>query len=233
MGRVLSQLNGQSVTEIPLLNFQKFAPEKVKDLVEVSEMGTSRWRFHTYDISALKYEDEIEQWASWMIHRDLRGISMDNDYGIHVAFHAARLVRDVNYQDALLDALLSLLRKGQPPGSVDVNSLRLNEFIICSEFPEFPQCMLNVFGDLMYDLILHHDAEAATCCIGHGEDEHMYYDHGIREQIPDLALKYFTGPEREPKDPLQLSDQEFCKKYHAHNKEGLSCYRTQRLPGNA
>jgi hypothetical protein len=231
VGIVLLQLDGQFVAQVPLLNLQTFASWLVDDLIEVSETDTHRWKLYTYSVSTSLSKESVEQWASWIA---LRAIPMNDDRQLHVAFHAARAVEDVNYQDALLDAMFSHLQEDQPPGKLDVDRLCFNEFSICWDFPESHQCMLNVFGDLMCDLVLHHDAEACPrwSTIDEEEDE-KHYDPGIREAIPEMALAYFTGPEREPKDPLQLSDEGFCEKYHAHNKEGLPCYKTQRLPGNA
>jgi hypothetical protein len=160
MGIVLLQLKGQFVTQVPLLNFQTFASDKVKDLVEVSEVNTRRWKFHTCDVSTLACEDDIETWASWLIHRDLRAI--DNEIELHNAFHTARIVQDVSFQDALRDAFLARLREGQHSGSLNVDLLQLNEFMICWEFPETSACIIDVSGDLLYNLILHHDAKAAT-----------------------------------------------------------------------
>jgi hypothetical protein len=231
MGIVLLQLKGQFVTQVPLLNFQTFASDKVKDLVEVSEVNTRRWKFHTCDVSTLACEDDIETWASWLIHRDLRAI--DNEIELHNAFHTARIVQDVSFQDALRDAFLARLREGQHSGSLNVDLLQLNEFMICWEFPETSACIIDVSGDLLYNLILHHDAKAATVGGPFGMNDEGYYKSDIREQIPDLALAYFTGPKSERRDPLQLSDDEFCRKYHAHNKENQPCYRTHRLPGTA
>ena len=219
IGIVLLSHNEEFVAQIPLLNFQAFAPQKVQDLVEVSESDTERWKLYTYDISALTSGHFVEQWSRWMTHRDLHGLvtgEYDDCDLIHNYILEAELIQDIDYRDALVDAWVKSLEIKAALGVLDEDHLRDHSHSKCVRGLE----------DLKGALILHHDAEAA---LTEDEDE-CHYDRVVCEQVRRLALNYFRRPEREPQDPHQLSKDEFCKIYHNHHKENLPCYKTKTLP---
>ena len=82
--------------------------------------------------------------------------------------------------------------------------------------------------DLKCALILHHDAETVT--MEERLDLYTPYDKSVLSRVRDLALTYFTQQDRKPKDPLQLSHDEFCKEYHSHSQHNQPCYKTKSLP---
>jgi hypothetical protein len=218
VGIVLLQLDGQFVAQVPLLNFQTFASELVKDLIEVSESDTRRWKFYTYRVSTCLFKGSVELWASWLTYRRLR-TGFDD---VLTALSTSSFIGNVAYEDALMDAWVSWLQDDKPIGNLNVARLRRPNYgyVMCSDR----------LVDLRRALILHHDAGAVLPedheCMGLQSP----YDDSTSTRIRAMALSYFSCSERKPKDPLQLSDAEFCKGYHAHNKKGLPCYKTQCLP---
>ncbi|KAG9566906.1 hypothetical protein KCU71_g4176, partial [Aureobasidium melanogenum] len=224
---VLLEHKGSFVTEVPLLNFLNFASEKLKDLVEISDRGPQGWRFYTYDASVLPFERDVERWASWLTNRDLRAIMYSGqEIGneIDSSLVDAELIEDVDYQDALVDIWMMWLQHGQHPGSLSVDRIR-HRYISTTLF-ESHSCL----GDLGKALILHHDGEAGMSKDTGGT---QHYETSTRKDVRRLAKEYFSKPGREPKDPLKLSADGFCQKYHSHHKKNWSCYRIKGLPGKA
>ncbi|KAH0365270.1 hypothetical protein KCU65_g6221, partial [Aureobasidium melanogenum] len=189
---VVLKHKGILMTQVPLLNFQTLAAEKVKDLVEVSGDGTQGWRFYIYDVSATCPKVGVNQWAN------------------------------ADYQDALIDTWIVWLRNDKPAGSLDVYRLR-RRVPASATIGIYSPCT----SDLANALILYHDTEVGMRQEASGP---QIYRATTCEAVRELAQKYFSKPEREPKDPLQLSADEFCQKYHSHHKKNLPCYRTKKLP---
>jgi hypothetical protein len=222
---VLLEKGTQFVAQVSLLSFQSLAPEKVKDLIEVFENSTSRWKFYTYKISRPVFNRSIERWASWLTYHDLRAIQMnelDDTLGIHITLRDAEHIGDVDFQDALVDAWMSWLQDMKPAGDLSVERLQLH---VAFQRPDR-------LYDLRCALILHHDADAIDLEDFEDGNDSPYGNDTCRK-VRSFALNYFSQPEREPKGPLQLSDEEFCKKYHAHQEKNLPCYKTWSLPRNA
>jgi hypothetical protein len=221
---VLLEKGTQFVAQVSLLSFQSLAPEKVKDLIEVFENSTSRWKFYTYKISRPVFNRSIERWASWLTYHDLRAIQMnelDDTLGIHITLRDAKRIGDVDFQDALVDAWMSWLQDMKPAGDLSVERLQLH---VAFQRPDR-------LYDLRCALILHHDADAIDLeHIENADDSDSPYDYSTCSKVRSFALGYFCQPQREPKDPLQLSNEEFCKKHHAHHAKGLPCYKTKSLP---
>jgi hypothetical protein len=223
MGIVLLKHRSRFVAQVPLLNFHTFVPEKVKDLVQVSESDTRRWKFYTYDIRFFASKTSVERWASWLTHWNLRAVI---DGGprtgdvILFALGSAELIGGVDYQDALLDAWLSWLQDGEPAGSLNVDRLQDQGHVRC----------LARLDDLRCVLVLHHDASAVVVENGGDPDEYFPYHEQICIAVRNLALDHFSRTGGTPKDSLQLSDEEFCKQYHSHHENRLPCYKTKKLP---
>jgi hypothetical protein len=218
------QLNGQYVAQVPLLNFQTFAPDKVYRLIEVSESATRRFNFYTYSVSTFLDTRFVERWASWLTHRDLRAINISepgHETDMHKIICDTERIGDVDYQDALIDAWVSSLQADKAEGTLDVGRMRRHSPYRC------PASLI----DLKCVLILHHDARSAAVNSEKSSGERSYYTEAIRSKVRHLALSHFVQPGSEPKDPLQLSDHEFCNKYHTHHKNGQPCYKTKSLPG--
>jgi hypothetical protein len=218
MEMVVLILYGSPVVKVPVINFQTFATDRIRQLETViADAGNQRCNFYTCDASALEFKEPVENWASWLTHRDLRAFD-DDDRGwcLRVALYEAELIGDVDYQDVLVDALILWLQDGVPAGSVDIDRLRRYQTV---GYPPF-------FEDLQAALILHHDTEAALT----EEKGKLKYEQDICKMVREMAIRYFSRSEREPKDPLQLSDDEFCKTYHTHHKNGQPSYKTKHLP---
>ncbi|KAH0384295.1 hypothetical protein KCU92_g4592, partial [Aureobasidium melanogenum] len=212
------------VAKVPLLNFQTFAPEKVKDLVEISGNDCSGWKFHAYNASVLGFERDVERWASWLINRDLHGV-VSGGFGVGFEIGSslidAEQIRDVDYQDALVDRWMLWLQEGQSAGGLRVNHLRYRY-----SGPALIETH-NCLSDLGKALVLYHDGDAG---MSESTDNNHHYADSTRRAIRVLAQDYFSKHKREPKDPLELSADEFCQKYHSHHKKNLPCYRTKKLP---
>jgi hypothetical protein len=225
METVILKHNGSPVVHMPMSNFKTFAPDKILGLrMELTEGDTHRWRLHSYDAPAQTSPISIKRWASWMKNQDLRAVA---DGGSE---HGTKLLSaiietnditlaDSGYQDALVDAWMSWVRETGPAGTLSVDRLRDSGLQTCHS------CL----NSLMGALILHHDAEAALA----KDKTKLQYRSVICDRVRDMAMSYFFQPDREPKDPLQLSDDEFCKKYHSHHKKDVPCYKTRSLPWNA
>jgi hypothetical protein len=157
-----------------------------------------------------------------MRHRDLSDLISGGEMACSQIIRALLGIRHRpehrDFQDALVDAWVSWLRTEELAGSLGVRRLRLSGQRMCGGY-------LNEIR-LMEALILYHDPNAGVIRDGPGR----CYRHAIRVRVQEMAMNYFSRPEREPKDPLQLSEDEFCKTYHAHNKEGQPCYKTKTLP---
>lgn len=210
--------NGSSVGQVPFLNFQNHAPTKIPDLkVEIAEGETHRWRFYIHDTSELIFDGSGERWARWLTHRDLRAV-----YGIRIAsaLTDAQCIGDPDFQDALVDAWMLYVQGGQPAGNLDVELLQDANFL--------DSLWTGRLRDLKCALILHHDAGAVT--MEDNEDlDKSPYDPSVCRRVRDMALISFAQPDRKPKDPLQLSDDEFCEKYHSHFQHDQPCHKTKRL----
>ena len=61
----------------------------------------------------------------------------------------------------------------------------------------------------------------------HGEAR--LYSDKIHEKVRALAVNALSRYE-EVENPLELSEDEFCKEHLAHHKFHLPCYKTNRLP---
>ncbi|KAH0024578.1 hypothetical protein KCU78_g5025, partial [Aureobasidium melanogenum] len=212
---------GTLVAQVPLLNFRSFHAEKAKDLVEISETKNDCWKFYYYDASALCTHSGVKRWASWLEHWNLRAFVKDALCFSNSLLDAQDL-GDIDYQDALVDAWMLWLQDGQCKGSLRVDRLRARNTISMAVV-ELHICL----DDLGKALILHHDVKAGMA--DDKSSEQHYRDH-TRNAIRELAQDYFSHPEREPKDPLQLSADEFCKKYNSHQEKNLPCYKTKKLP---
>ncbi|KAK6006584.1 hypothetical protein QM012_006994 [Aureobasidium pullulans] len=206
------------VAQVPIFNFQTFVPARIKDLIEVSDTDARRWQFYTYAIpDPDKYAvNDIKLW-------DLRAmVNNDPEDASHIsaALVDAEALGDTDHMDALIDNLVSWLQAGMSKGSLDVTKLRCNSY----DLLENHACW-EVLGIV---LILHHDAEAAMS--GRDTVDVSAYDSDTCRIVQEAAMMYFAKPEREPKDPLQLSVDEFCQKYHTHHKQNLPCYKTKKWP---
>ncbi|KAH0016940.1 hypothetical protein KCU78_g7689, partial [Aureobasidium melanogenum] len=196
---------GTFVAQVPLPNFQRFHPEKVKDLVEISETNNDCWRFFYYDASALCTRSAVNDWASWLEHWDLRAL-VKNAVHISNASSDADVLGDTDYRHALVDAWMEWIQEGQCQGSLSVDRLR------CKGFYTSTMTLVEVHSfldELGRALILHHDAEA-----GMADDRNkvQYYRSSTHTLVRRLAQEYFSRLEKEPKDPLLLSAEDFCKK---------------------
>ena len=214
---VVLMLYESPVAQVPALNFKTFVPEKIPDLkTEIIEGDTHRWKFYTYSVPLFS-KRAVERWASWLEHRDLRAI-----VGLRNILHAMLLagrLDDTDYMDSLADAWILWLQNGQLAGNLSIGRLRSQSWLPGHLY------------DLKFALILHHDAYAVTAEDSKGEV--LPYNKIVRERVRKLASNYFFQPEKEPKDPLQLANDDFCKKYHFHHKKNLPCYKTKRLPEKA
>lgn len=223
--RVVLMLTDKPVVNVPLLNFQTFASEKMPQLkTKITEGETHRWRFYTYNASGFMLKDSVQKWASWLTHRDLRAVingGHEEGDSIVDALSGARFLRDPDYRDALVDAWMLWLQHEEPAGNLDVK--RLQHFNWSNDM------WTGRLKDLKCALVLHHDAGAVTMEDGENSDL-VSYSTSICKRVRDLALFYFSQPGRKPKDPLQLSDKEFCEEYHSHSKYNKPCYKTKRLP---
>jgi len=108
--------DGSPVVQVPLLNFQTYAPMKIPDLkIEITEGETHRWKFYIYDTSELIFRSAGEMWARWLTHRDLRAVSNGehtNGSNIIRALRDAERIGDLDYRDALVDAWMLWLQSG-------------------------------------------------------------------------------------------------------------------------
>ncbi|KAH0287882.1 hypothetical protein M436DRAFT_81486 [Aureobasidium namibiae CBS 147.97] len=217
--RVVLMHAGSPVVQVPLLNFQTYAPMRKPDLrIEITEGETHRWKFYIDDVPGSTPEDAVKRWASWLIHFDLRAVMdggpMDSDKLASALFQASYVLGESDYRDALIDAWMSWVQNGGPAGSLSTERLRRSGFV--------------TYG-LMGALILYHDAGAIA--MEDNEDAHKSpYNDAICRKVRDLALISFAQPDRKPKDPLQMSDKEFCQKYHSHSPGNQPCYKTKSLP---
>lgn len=191
---------GILVTKVPLLNFETFAPEKVRDLVKISGSEPWGWKFYAYDASVISFETDVERWASWLICRDIHNV-VNNGSDIGDCLEDAKQIGDLDYQDALVDKWMLWLQEGKSAARLSVERLRYR-FVVEALF-EFQECL----RDLGKALVLHHDAEAGTTEDTGGS---QHYQESTREAVRVLAQNYFVKPGRESKDPLQLSANEFC-----------------------
>lgn len=224
LGIVAFQHFERFIAQVPLHNFLAFAPEKIKDLIVIVEPDNRRFKFCAYSVPGLATDDNIKLWASWLTHRDLRAFRTNgsvNDRALVCALGMSKYIQDVDYHDALVDAWMSWLQKGNPVGSLDLERLQRPNFFYC--------LWTGRVVNLKCALILHHDAGAVTV-----EDEEDFtrssYSSPVCKRVRDLALVYFSQPDRKPKSPLQMSDKEFCEEYHSHSQSNQPCYKTKSLP---
>jgi hypothetical protein len=221
---VLLQQETEYVAQVSLLNFQAFAPEKVKDLVEVFDSGR-RCKFYTYKLALNIRKKSIERWASWLTYRDLRAIDMNgpgNGQNIGTTLADAECMNAVDFYDALVDAWMLWLQDTEPAGKLNIGRLQRDVWFYYHDH----------FYKLRCALILHHDPDSVTI-EDWAFDSESPYSKSACSTVHSLALYYFCQPKKEPKDPLQLSVDEFCKEYHSHHKRGLSCYKAKTLRKDA
>ncbi|THX22345.1 hypothetical protein D6D12_09234 [Aureobasidium pullulans] len=204
---------GDIVAHVPLVNFKTYAPSVVKDL-KTQIMGEYNLIIYTYKSGPFLASSDIRRWAEWLVKRDIKAaLGGESSSGFHAshALWAAKILGDADYQDALIDFFVEEFQSKNDPTKLDI--------------PRFRSFMSSRWAPYLRNipdaLILHHDAKAAAT--GH-------YDHDIRQRVEKFALKHFSAPDECPKDPLSLSAEEFCLKYHQHHKKNLPCYKTQKLP---
>jgi hypothetical protein len=210
-------LYGSFVEIVPLDNFKRLVPARASQLCYVnltSESDDPHWKFYTYDAHELLSSYVIKHFARWIIHRDLGSLATtvsDNDE-IYDALERCSLVRENDYQDELLDTWMSWLLDGVYPGDLNIDRLRRGGHKDLSG---------DVF-DLMCALVIWHDGEARFV-----ESElDLHYSSRIRERVLKLPKLVFIN--KEPKNPLELSDKQFCRTYHAHNDSNSPCYKEKR-----
>ncbi|THV63469.1 hypothetical protein D6D28_10661 [Aureobasidium pullulans] len=217
LGVVLLKNNrGDVVTHVPLVNFKTYASSVVKDL-KTQIMGEYNPTIYTYKSGPLLINRDIRTWADWLVKRDIKaalGGESSSAYHASSALCDAQDLGDVDYQDALIDFLIVQFQSKNDPTKLDVP--RFRSFMSSGRAP----CLRNISDAL----VLHHDAKAAAT--GH-------YDHDIRQRVEKFAFKHFSAPDECPKDPLSLSAEELCLKYHQHHTKDLPCYKTQKLPGTS
>lgn len=224
--KVVLMLNGIPIVQVPLLNFQTFAPEKISDLkTEIAEGDTCRWKFHVYDASKFIFQYAVQRWASWLTHFDLRAIidggSTDGQKLRSAIIDASLVIKNPDYQDALVDAWMSWVQDGEPAGSLST------ERLLYSGITTYSGCLIE--NGLMGALVLYHDPRG----IAPEGKANSKYTPILCGQVQKMAMRHFIhrlNPHYGPKDPLQLSDDNFCKKYHSHHKKNLPCYKTKSLP---
>jgi hypothetical protein len=186
------------------------APEKAKRLsYNICEDDHHLLEFCTYDVSEMIIKSAVKQFAGWITHGHLHFLttSASKDEGIRSALVCAYLVDEVDYRDELVDTWMLWLRDGKPPGSLNVTGL--------SSCPE-------TWSGLRSALILWHDARAVLV----PSSVTQRYSEHICKEVRMLAETYFIN--QKPKDPLELSDKQFCDLYHAHNEVNLPCYKEKR-----
>jgi hypothetical protein len=121
-------------------------------------------------------------------------------------------IKESDYRDEMVDTWMWWLRDGAFPGSLNVDLLRQGGH---------KDLVGHVF-ELMCALVLWHDEQVAF--VESGLD--LHYGKQICKRVLELPQLYFTN--KEPKDPLELSDMEFCQQYHTHNDSNSPCYKEKR-----
>jgi hypothetical protein len=223
---VFLKLDGALLVQVPLLNFQAFVPQKIKLLeLEFAESEEHRLKYYTYDTTFLAVASDVRTWACWLETRDVGNLvgclvqGRAYSRSIYTALQDADLLEDVDYRDALIDAWMIWLKELKPTGTLAVD--RLRHFAMHGHTVRL--------GDLLSALILHHDPKAVLT----EDQDKPQYTIMVCNEVRSRVVSYFSQSEREPEDPLQLSDDEFCKKYHSHHKKGQPCYKTKALPKEA
>jgi len=214
---VLLKFEGGTVAEVPLLNLVRFGIAKTISRLKFEIVGSEESRiFWTLDLPGVHSARGVQQWASWLTHRDLRAVAADpRDRGwtLRTALDDAEAIADIDYQDALMDAWKSWVDDGAHP---NVDRLRHQAFQTCPSSIE----------DLFSAMVLRHDIEAGLLKDG----EALVYSDKIREKVRVLAVSLLSRHERvEIKNPLELSEDEFCQEHHAHNKLRQLCYKVKRM----
>ncbi|THV65822.1 hypothetical protein D6D27_10337 [Aureobasidium pullulans] len=211
---LLKNHRGDVVTHVPLVNFKTYASSVVRDL-KTEVMGEYNLMIYTHKSGPLLINNpDIRTWADWLVKRDIKaalGGESSSAYHASRALWVAQILRDVDYQDALIDFLFVHLQDKNDPTKLDI--------------PRFRNFMSSRWASSLHIipevLILHHDAKATAT----GQ-----YSPAIRQRVSELALKHFSAPDECPKDPLSLTAEAFCKTYHQHHKRNLPCYKSQKLP---
>lgn len=224
--KVVLMLNGIPIVQVPLLNFQTFAPEKISDLkTEIAKGDTCRWKFYVYDASSFIFQYSVRRWASWLTHFDLRAIidggSTDGQQLRSAIVDAELVIMNPDYQDALVDAWMSWLQNGGLEGSLSTERLQDSGMFT------YGGCLIE--NGLMGALVLYHDPGG----IAPKDKAKSRYTPIVCSEVQKMAMRHFIhrlNPHLGPKDPLQLSDDEFCKEYHSHHKKKLPCYKIKSLP---
>ncbi|THY37078.1 hypothetical protein D6C98_10823 [Aureobasidium pullulans] len=207
---------GDIVAHVPLVNFKTYAPSVVKDL-RTQIMGEYNLIIYTHKSGPFTASSDIQRWADWLVKRDIRTALESNPSSVRPAGQAlwhAQDLGDVDYQDALIDFFVEEFQSKNDPTKLDI--------------PRFRSFMSSGWAPWLRNipeaLILHHDAKAAA----DGQ-----YGDGIRQRVEKFAFKHFSAPDECPKDPLSLSAEEFCLKYHKHDAKNFPCYKTQKLPSTS
>jgi len=213
---LLKNHRGDVVTHVPHVNFKIYAPSVVKNL-ETQIMAENNLIIYTHKSGPSLASSDIRRWAKWLVKRDIRtALGGEAPSAAHAgrALIHAEFLGDVGYPDALIDFLIVQFQSKNDPTKLDVP--RFRSFMSSGWAP----CLRNIPDAL----ILHHDAKAAA----DGQ-----YSDGIRQRVEKFAFKHFSATDECPKDPLSLSAEEFCLKYHKHHAKNLPCYKTQKLPGTS
>lgn len=180
-------------------------------------MGEYNLTIYTYKSGPCLYSCDIRKWADWLVKRDIRtalGSESSSVCPTAQALWNAQVLGDVDYEDALIDFLFVQFQSKNDPTKLDI--------------PRFRNFMSSGWAYRLRiipeALVLHHDAKATRT----GQ-----YNPVIRQLVHEFAFKHFSASDECPKDPLSLSAEEFCFKYHQHHKKNLPCYKTQKLPSTS
>jgi hypothetical protein len=215
MNNVQLLLFGSVIETVPLLNFKRLVPGEVRRLCHVTaENDNAHWKSYTYDACGLISPGVVEQFARWIIHGDLRFLAttVSNNNEMYNALEICTFIKESEYLDEMIDTWLWWLRDECLPGSLNVDRLR----------PGGYRSLDGTVFELICALVLWHDGE--TIIVQRQLD--LHYGHLVCKRVPELSTLYFT--KKEPKDPLELSDKEFCQQYHAHNDSNSPCYKDMR-----
>jgi hypothetical protein len=220
MNNVQLLLFGSVIETVPLLNFKRLVPGEVRRLCHVTaEKDNAIWKSYTYDASGLSHLRVVGQFARWIEHGDLQFLATtvsDHDE-MYNALAICLFIKESDYQDEMVDTWMWWLRDESLPGSLNVDRLRQDGF----------EGLDGTVFELMCALVLWHDGEIIVV----QRQLDLHYGHLVCKRVFGLSTLYFT--KKEPKDPLELSDKEFCQQYHAHNDSNSPCYRTKRASEDA
>lgn len=148
-------------------------------------------------------ETVVRQFAGWITHGHLQFLTTNalEDGSIYSALYFHELVDEGDYRDELVDTWMSWLRDGRSPGSLNVDRLQCGGHMTLSG---------SVFN-LMCALVLWHDVRAVLV----PSSVIQQYNERICKEVSILAQTFFII--QLPKDPLGLSNKQFCDLYHVHD----------------